>query len=434
MTSPYFSTYPVHQQQWQQGPPPPSLLGPGDVVLFDETMNQPIMREGMSSLLDQGHSIVPLSVAYRTRLAALQAEISGALMIRRDALLRRTRSVQARTDELRMVRSSLERDCHALVETMLERLRTAEATKLAMLQREREEALRGVEDIQLLMDEAAAAAASPDMLAFLQHCPALLDRCRRWIARPVSEEVTISAAGFESEAGVYADLAHRYGALQKLLGLKDAMIWELLEIRAKAHAEAQEAREAQAAERARAESALSEVSALKSRVAELERQVSAQAQAFSRAPDGAQKPSTSARIISAPRSPVLDAPKPIEDNGARDSLERMFEQLETSTSPRAPEGGLDHRTTPRRLSDSSSVLERTGTGAVNPAAGGPGAAAQGLDVARQQSPKPQPTIRSTSTAAAGSLNFELEVQESDPAMAAAAAAHDQSADSERSSG
>jgi hypothetical protein len=88
-----------------------------------------------------------------------------------------------------------------------------------------------LEEIQQFVAEASAQSHTPDMLQFLERYPDLIDRCRRVAAKPVEEAVATSAADMEGEARVYADLTQRHHALQKLLALKDEMIWTLLDDR-----------------------------------------------------------------------------------------------------------------------------------------------------------------------------------------------------------
>lgn len=106
------------------------------------------------------------------------------------------------------------------------------------------------------------------MLEFLRACPLLLDRARRLGAKPVPGEHTSHAHGtswvlhtrlmvaealkqtcwrlsplhlaesvevvvdnLDEEARVYANLAEQHAAQARLIGVKDAMIWSLLQDR-----------------------------------------------------------------------------------------------------------------------------------------------------------------------------------------------------------
>ncbi len=58
----------------------------------------------------QSHSLSPLSEAYRSKLAALQAAVNGGLLARREALLQQHARLAARAGEVAAARAALERD------------------------------------------------------------------------------------------------------------------------------------------------------------------------------------------------------------------------------------------------------------------------------------------------------------------------------------
>lgn len=110
-------------------------------------------------LARQGHMVVPIQTAYRSRLASLQAEINGALLRRRDSLLRRVATIQTKAEELHAIKLGLEREARALADVWCERLRSQEHIKAAELQQLREEAQRGIDEIQASFPDIGALAA-----------------------------------------------------------------------------------------------------------------------------------------------------------------------------------------------------------------------------------------------------------------------------------
>ena len=261
----------AQQQQQQQPPPPPppnattphaamtTSHSGAYVRAFDDTSGQPLLAD--SSILEElrrnGHVIVDLMDAYRSKLSAMQNKINGSLMAKRDRILRQLARVQAKKDEVTYHRQATERARTAALQEHVESLRSAERLKLLLLARDHEELSRDVDHIQRFIAEVASCSSTNDPVHFLTQFRALDDACERLCAKPFKEgeiAVDVKADGGASiappnlstnapassaqqpqppmdAAEELKDLQQRHAALKRLLAAKDEMIWHLLDER-----------------------------------------------------------------------------------------------------------------------------------------------------------------------------------------------------------
>lgn len=203
---------------------------PEYVYAWDDTSQQPVLSDPrvVRELQTQGHVVVNLMDAYRTKLASLQNAVNGPLLGRRDTMVHQLARVQARLDEVAAVKATIERETRANCDEILERLRSAESFKVTLLQRDWQDLSREVDAIQGFLAEATRRGQSDSVLEFLKNHRALEEACHRIVNKPFREVVPVTADDFEHEARAYTDLANRHKALTKLLSVKDQMIWQLL--------------------------------------------------------------------------------------------------------------------------------------------------------------------------------------------------------------
>jgi len=142
--------------------------------------------------------------------------------------------VQSRSDEVRALAAEVERGVRARAEDALEALAAVEERSASLLQAHAAELRRQLDSLERCAEEAGGACeeASPP-LDFLQRFRPLCDACERLSLKPVREEIEVSAAEFEQEAvAAVATQAERdREVLQKLLAIKDEMVWSLVEER-----------------------------------------------------------------------------------------------------------------------------------------------------------------------------------------------------------
>ena len=201
------------------------------IYAWDDTSQQPVLADPrvIVELRKQGHVVLNLIDAYRTKIGSLQNAVNGPLLARRDQLVHQAARMQARMDEVAAVKATIERETRANCEEILERLRSTEALKLTLLKRYQDDLNRDIHAVQGFVNEVTQSTQTDSMLGFLRSHQALTDACHRMVNKPLrTQTMEVSADDFEHEARAYSDLANRYKALSKLLALKDQMIWQLL--------------------------------------------------------------------------------------------------------------------------------------------------------------------------------------------------------------
>ncbi|KAK3244536.1 hypothetical protein CYMTET_45852, partial [Cymbomonas tetramitiformis] len=194
----------------------------------------------VAATIDAWHNNMPINLAAPEHLHAysehckrsLQTVVNGSLLSKRDQLLTQMARMKARMDEVRAVRTNIERETTAEYESVVDRLHSGESMKILALQADHDDLGRQVEAIQHLVEEVHRFAQSGEApLDTLGHYRALHDACSRLSSKPFKETIDVSVDNFEEEAHTYSDLRKKYSSLHKLLAVKDQMIWSLLEER-----------------------------------------------------------------------------------------------------------------------------------------------------------------------------------------------------------
>ena len=94
----------------------------------------PCTSESAAELRHIGHTVVPLADAYAARLERLQQRMMSGLLPRRERLAAAARALETTRATLVRSREEIERETSSDAEGVLERLRAAEAHKLAELE------------------------------------------------------------------------------------------------------------------------------------------------------------------------------------------------------------------------------------------------------------------------------------------------------------
>jgi len=200
--------------------------------------------------------------AYRARMASLSA-VHARLMAKREAGVHQLARLGARREEVASARRAIERETLADSESVLHRLRSAEALKQSLLAHEADAIAADVRAIDgftsALMSVAPAAGAPPGSapageadhgraLGFMRAYPELCADADRLLARPMRTEIEVSADDLERETATRAAVVRRHRALLDLLSAKDAIIHLLLREREAAASRAGSAHQSSAAE------------------------------------------------------------------------------------------------------------------------------------------------------------------------------------------
>ena len=216
---------------------------------FDETSGVPVPAERVNFHVETGHSVVPLMEAYSKRHARLCGLLTRRLMPRREQLMNVVRRTRSRMEEVRAARQAIERTTMADCETVLERLRSAEALKMATLTAQLSETQAELDDIDRVTEQVEGARSSggagPGLLDFadgrsaaapeplstvdvIQMYPELCAAIDRLAAKPVAGVAEVRADDLPTETAERLEVVRRADRYEEALALKDAMLWELL--------------------------------------------------------------------------------------------------------------------------------------------------------------------------------------------------------------
>lgn len=128
----------------------------------------------------------PLFEAYKPKITKLSQLIWSALLPKRDQLIAQIHRIDYRGEEVRYVKTIIERDARAEYGGIIERLRSAEGVKLAILNHETTELQKDIdriaEIIQNFNDLAGGAAGDPAQ--FLAKFQVLNENIEYMIAKP----------------------------------------------------------------------------------------------------------------------------------------------------------------------------------------------------------------------------------------------------------
>ena len=206
---------------------------------------------GAEALAGMGSNAIALAQAYQTRMSALSS-VAASLLSKRETMVHQLARVQSRMGEVAAAREAIEAETLADMEAVLHRLRSAEAGKFAVLQRDADVLMGDISATDAFYSAltsfqpqngaggggGAGALPPPGLydpataLAFMRAYPELCAEADRLAVKPVRQEVDVAADDFEREVASRNELAQRYTALVDLVAAKDRIILQLLKVRA----------------------------------------------------------------------------------------------------------------------------------------------------------------------------------------------------------
>jgi hypothetical protein len=203
---------------------------------------------GADALAGMGSNAIALAQAYQTRMSALSS-VAASLLSKRETMVHQLARVQSRMGEVAAAREAIEAETLADMEAVLHRLRSAEAGKFAVLQRDADVLMGDISATDAFYSAltsfhapggggGAGALPPPGLydpataLAFMRAYPELCAEADRLAVKPVRQDVDVAADDFEREVASRNELAQRYAALVDLVAAKDRIILQLLKVRA----------------------------------------------------------------------------------------------------------------------------------------------------------------------------------------------------------
>ena len=121
----------------------------------------------VEDLQRQGHFILGLTSAFRTKLGLLQNSVNGPLLAKRDQLVHHQAKLQARIDEVKTASGTIEQETKISCDEILERLRSTQRFKTSLLLRDKEDLAQDIANIQSLIEEVSERTLRNDGLGFM---------------------------------------------------------------------------------------------------------------------------------------------------------------------------------------------------------------------------------------------------------------------------
>jgi len=126
-------------------------------------------------------------------------------------------------------------------QAMVDRLTCDEVQRLTALSQDVDVLRREMEEAHTLAQRTAAVCERCEPLQVISAHDDVLTACQRMAEKPVKKQIAIDDTGFPEEMKARNSMAERYGELEKLIGVKDTIIWSLVEERDELKREKEEA-------------------------------------------------------------------------------------------------------------------------------------------------------------------------------------------------
>ena len=160
---------------------------------------------------------------------AMHHVVSGSLVIKRDQLIAQLHRIDHRLEEIKHVKSTIERDIRAEFGGILERLRSAEGVKLAVLQHEIASIQRDVDkinDIVNVVNELTGEKGDP--IDFLLRSRNLTDSIEFTVAKPFKTSIEVTPYDLPRELAEQREKIEKLKVVKDILDMKDNVIYDLI--------------------------------------------------------------------------------------------------------------------------------------------------------------------------------------------------------------
>eukprot|EP01017_Pseudomicrothorax_dubius_P044409 TRINITY_DN7500_c0_g1_i14.p1 TRINITY_DN7500_c0_g1~~TRINITY_DN7500_c0_g1_i14.p1 ORF type:complete len:453 (+),score=81.14 TRINITY_DN7500_c0_g1_i14:44-1402(+) len=171
----------------------------------------------------------PLFAAYKPRLTKISQLIWSALLPKRDQLIAQIHRIDYRNEEIKYVKTIIERDARAEYGGIIERLRYAEGVKLAILNHEIGELQKDIERISEIINNFNELASGQvvDPANFMARFQIINENLEYMIAKPFKVTIDVVPHDLPRELTEIRHHLQRYRASQALLDFKDEVIYRL---------------------------------------------------------------------------------------------------------------------------------------------------------------------------------------------------------------
>jgi len=178
---------------------------------------------------NQLHRINTLGDAYKSRVMMIHQLISSSLLTKRDQLIAQLYRLDHRIEEIKQVKTIIERDIKTEFSGVLERLRVAEGVKLTVLNHDIAILQRDIErinDIVRVVNQLTGDNADP--LNFLLKCEKINDMIEFTLTKPFNEKITVDAKDLPKELIEKRDKIDKINVVQSVVKMKDELVHEMI--------------------------------------------------------------------------------------------------------------------------------------------------------------------------------------------------------------
>ena len=165
----------------------------------------------------------------------LHYAVHGALFAKRDRLLHDLGRVRAKAVEMENVRDVFSREIASAANETTQRLAAGAALRETQVKREADELALQIEEINLLaaeVDDCVKETGCDSLTSeFIGRYQSMYDACDRMSRRVLPKQSQCDPVEFEKEARALTNAVAERDALKSLIGVKDGMIWQLVEER-----------------------------------------------------------------------------------------------------------------------------------------------------------------------------------------------------------
>jgi len=175
------------------------------------------------------HRINNIDGAFKSRAVVTHQVISGSMIGKRDQLIGQVHRIDHRLEEIKHVKTVIERDIRGEFGGMLERLKGSEGIKLAVLQHEISHLQRDIDkinDIVNVVNELTGEKGDP--IDFLLRSRHLTENIEFTVAKPFKTTIDVVPYDLPRELGEQREKIEKTKVVQDILNMKDKVIFELI--------------------------------------------------------------------------------------------------------------------------------------------------------------------------------------------------------------
>ena len=189
----------------------------------------------------QLHRISAMEEAFRARFDLVNRSIHASIVPKRAQLIAQIVRLDHRIDEIKTLKNVIEKDIRNEYGAIMERLRSAEGVKMAVLQHDIAEVQKDItriDEILMTMEDIAAGGAPnqpafmtqgacPDIVGFLHKYRQINENIEYAVTKQFKVEIDVLPNDLPRELAERRTLLEHYEEQRRLLKFKDDVIWKL---------------------------------------------------------------------------------------------------------------------------------------------------------------------------------------------------------------